>query len=239
MSNKDLSDSILKLEPLWNDSLRGAESDGAGNILINALIEEAYRRNIIIDFGDNKMAACNFWDNNIIPTIEKIGYDICIDNMYKLGMKTGREVYKATRMHNPLMPTETEKKKLQLLEEGISLLADDPVMKNRINLNEAKKPRFIFNAKEAKQDGLKAESVCQDNKYLGHWVDRDYLNNTEFYKLLGAWLHEITHKYGGDNTQEFGYKLTDVMGMELESLMNDPIKAEKLKILRDIFNELD
>lgn len=78
----------------------------------------------------------------------------------------------------------------------------------------------------------------QENQYLGHWVDREYLNNKDFYRLLATWLHEITHKYAGDGTKEFGYKLTDVMGMELESLMNNPEKAKKLRVLRDIFNSL-
>jgi hypothetical protein len=64
------------------------------------------------------------------------------------------------------------------------------------------------------------------------------LNKKEFYELLATWLHEITHKYAGDATSEFGYKLTDVMGLELESLMNDPERLEKLRYLRSVFNKL-
>ena len=136
------------------------------------------------------------------------------------------------------MPNEREKKKLMLLEEGINLLAEDKKMAERINLEEAQKPRFIFDAKEAKEENVFAESVTEKGIYKGHWVDQKALNKMNFYELLAIWLHEITHKYGGDGTKDFGYKLTDVMGLELESLMNEPERLEKLRYLRSVFNKL-
>ena len=125
-----------------------------------------------------------------------------------------------------------------LLEEGITLLAEDKAMQKRINLEEAQKPRFIYNAKEAKEESTLAESVTKDEVYKGHWVDQKALNKSKFYELLAIWLHEITHKYGGDGSKEFGYKLTDVMGLELESLMNNPERLEKLRFLRSVFDKL-
>ena len=71
---------------------------------------------------------------------------------------------------------EREKKKLMLLEEGIALLAEDKAMKERINLEEARKPRFLFDAEQAKEKGLVAESVTQDKIYKGHWIDQKALN---------------------------------------------------------------
>ena len=158
--------------------------------------------------------------------------------MHLLGADTVNEIYKKTRLHTPIMPNEIEKKKLILLEEGIALLAEDKAMKERINIEEAKKPRFLFNAEEAKEKEVVAESVVEDKVYKGHWVDRNALNKKEFYELLAIWLHEITHKYAGDGTKDFGYKLTEVMGLELESLMNDPLRLEKLRYLRSVFNKL-
>lgn len=237
MSDEDLMDSILKLEPLWNNSLRYTQ-EGAGDELCKSLVYEAFDRNLGINFGEKKFAARSFFCYDIEPTVENLGYELCSNYMERLGMRRVRDIYAMTRKHAPLPPTEIEKKKLMLLEEGISLLADDSVMQKRISLADAKKPRFIFNAKQAKEEGTNAESVTKSGEYLGHWVDREYLNSKDFYTLLGTWLHEITHKYSGDGTKDFGYKLTDVMGMELESLMNKPEKAEKLKVLRDIFNSL-
>ena len=70
------------------------------------------------------------------------------------------------------------------------------------------------------------------------FIEIKALNKMNFYELLATWLHEITHKYGGDGTKDFGYKLTDVMGLELESLMNNPERLEKLRYLRSVFNKL-
>lgn len=139
MSDEELMEAILKLEPLWNHSLQGGR-DGAGSDLCEALVTEAYMRSLCINFGNKKMAAKGIFSFNIEPTVQNLGYELCSNYMEKIGMPSTDYIYAITRKHTPLTPTALEKKKLMLLEEGISLLADDSVMQKRITVEEARKP---------------------------------------------------------------------------------------------------
>ena len=239
MSDEELINAILSFEQVWNTKYGRVADDNMAYEVFKVLVKAARRRSLQIDFKDKKLAALYFAYNiNINETVRNLGYDLVSGELYNLGVESVGEIYKKTRLHTPIIPNETEKKKLMLLEEGIALLAEDKAMKERINLEEARKPRFLFDAEQAKENGLVAESVTQDKIYKGHWIDQKALNKKEFYELLATWLHEITHKYVGDATSEFGYRLTDVMGLELESLMNDPERLEKLRYLRSVFNKL-
>lgn len=239
MTNEELADAILSFEHIWNTKYDRKTKENMAHDVFDALVSVAARRFITFDFKDKKYASlyCSF-NPDIWNIVKNLGYELVDSNMYRIGVEAVGDIYKKTRKHMPIIPNEVEKKKLMLLEEGISLLAEDKEMQERINLEEAKKPRFLFDAKEAKEDNLIAESVVENTIYKGHWVDRTALNKMKFYELLATWLHEITHKYAGDGTKDFGYKLTDVMGLELESLMNDPERLEKLRYLRSVFNKL-
>ncbi len=239
MSDEELINAILSFEQVWNTKYDRETEDNIAYEIFEVLAETAIYRNLQFDFKDKKIASLYLaYNMDINEIVKNLGYDLISSRMHLLGADTVNEIYKKTRLHTPIMPNEIEKKKLILLEEGIALLAEDKAMKERINIEEAKKPRFLFNAEEAKENGLVAESVVEDKVYKGHWVDRKTLNKKEFYELLAIWLHEITHKYAGDGTKDFGYKLTDVMGLELESLMNDSQRLEKLRYLRSVFNKL-
>lgn len=239
MSDEELINAILSFEQVWNTKYDRETKDNIAYEIFEVLAETAINRNLQFDFKDKKFASLYLaYNMDINEIVKNLGYDLISSRMHLLGADTVNEIYKKTRLHTPIMPNEIEKKKLILLEEGIALLAEDKAMKERINIEEAKKPRFLFNAEEAKEKEVVAESVVEDKVYKGHWVDRNALNKKEFYELLAIWLHEITHKYAGDGTKDFGYKLTEVMGLELESLMNDPQRLEKLRYLRSVFNKL-
>lgn len=239
MSDEELINAILSFEQVWNTKYDRETKDNIAYEIFEVLAETAINRNLQFDFKDKKFASLYLaYNMDINEIVKNLGYDLISSRMHLLGADTVNEIYKKTRLHTPIMPNEIEKKKLILLEEGIALLAEDKAMKERINIEEAKKPRFLFNAEEAKEKEVVAESVVEDKVYKGHWVDRNALNKKEFYELLAIWLHEITHKYAGDGTKDFGYKLTDVMGLELESLMNNSERLEKLRYLRSVFNKL-
>ncbi|MBE7710558.1 MAG: hypothetical protein E7Z92_00300 [Cyanobacteria bacterium SIG31] len=239
MTDEELANAILNFEPMWNLKNNRKIDESMAYKVFKALVKVASGRFINFDFENKKYASLHFSLNpEIWDIVKNLGYELVNTEMYYMGVDSVNNIYKKTRKHIPIKPNETEKKKLILLEEGIALLAEDKKMAERINLEEARKPRFIFDAKEAKEENTIAESVNENKVYKGHWVDRKALNNKDFYYLLATWLHEITHKYGGDGTNEFGYKLTDVMGLELESLMNEPERLEKLRYLRSVFNKL-
>lgn len=114
---------------------------------------------------------------------------------------------------------------------------------NIISKHDVNQPRYIFDRKNEMSKSTLGEAII-DNKnfkrvYMGHWIDKTYLNNGNFYDLLATWLHEISHKSGGDGTAEFTYKLTDV----IEALANASINSSELRInlsaIEKVFNNLN
>ena len=65
---------------------------------------------------------------------------------------------------------------------------------------------------------------------------RTYMKEEKFSKLLSTSLHELTHKYGGDESENFSYKLTDVMQKVFEAINSNPNLAIQLKILEKAWN---
>ena len=238
MSDEELMDAILKTEVLWNYTTGYPSSFDLSNDIIEVLLKEAYFRNLKLNINKKVASLHGFVPEDIKDRVKGMGYELVNGDLYYLGVPSAGDIYKETRLHKPLMPTEVEKRKLVLLEEAITLLAENPKMQSRIDLEDAKKPRFIYDSKDCGEEQVQAEAIIENKKYLGHWVDRRFLAEASFYDAIATWLHEITHKYGGDGTKIFGYKLTDVMGLELESLMSDPEKLEKLRFLKSEYEKL-
>lgn len=74
--------------------------------------------------------------------------------------------------------------------------------------------------------------------YAGHWVDRTYLNNGNFYDLAATRLHEISHKSGCGGSSEFTYKLTDLIEALTDASTNSPSVRLNLSAIENVFNNL-
>ena len=99
-------------------------------------------------------------------------------------------------------------------------------------------PRFIFDRTQDLAKDTLGEAIIESSEYKGHWIDRGYLNNGNFFDLLATWIHEICHKSGGDGTAEFTYKLTDILEGLLSISSASPNLQANLYALEKIFNEI-
>lgn len=111
-----------------------------------------------------------------------------------------------------------------------------------ISKSDIKKPRFVFDRKKEFSTTTLGEAIIDekingDRQYMGHWIDRSYLNEGSFYELVATWLHEITHKSGGDGTSAFTYKLTDLIEQLTEAVSSNETTRLKLSALEKVFNE--
>lgn len=112
-----------------------------------------------------------------------------------------------------------------------------------ITPEDIQQPRYIFNRHNEIAQNTLGEAITGYNQdkyatdYLGHWIDREYLNSGDFNQLLGTWLHENCHKTGGDGSADFTYALTDLIRSLLDANINGE-KTKKLAILQNIFNNL-
>ncbi len=111
-----------------------------------------------------------------------------------------------------------------------------------INPNDVVAPRFIFDRKNELAKTTLGEAILNTSNhekvYSGHWIDRNYLNNGNFYDLLATWMHEICHKSGGDGTSEFTYKLTDMIESLLGSIIKNSNSQSDILALEKLFNEI-
>lgn len=99
-------------------------------------------------------------------------------------------------------------------------------------------PRFVFDRNNEINRTTLGEAIIRDKQYKGHWIDRTYLNNGNFFDLVSTWLHEISHKAGGDGTPAFAYKLTDMVESILRSSSDSSELQTDLRALEKVFNEI-
>lgn len=240
MTDEELKDTILKLEPVWNKSHKdNISSFSAANEVFEALIEECQERKLGFNFGDKKFVANNSYGSDTMDFLKSKGYIECSLRMKYLGMPTSTETRKMFSMHEAVAPTEIQKKKLQLLEEGVSLLMKDDLIQKRLKISDIKQPRFVFDSKAQGYEELLGEAIINNGKYEGHWVSQKHINEANYPELLSTWLHEMTHQAGGDESKEFSYALTDVMGGAFAGVIKDPETAQKLSVLNKIFDNLN
>ena len=100
---------------------------------------------------------------------------------------------------------------------------------------------FIYDRSSELEDkaykNVNGEAILDGKKSLGFWLDRTYINESSFSDAFATSLHELTHKYGGDESSRFSYKLTDVMQKVFEAINSNPNLAIQLKILEKAWNE--
>lgn len=109
---------------------------------------------------------------------------------------------------------------------------------NLITKEDIRKPRYIFDRHNEIASNTLGEAIINNEKYDGHWVDREYLDTADFHQILGTWIHEICHKSGGDGTSKFTYALTDMLRVLLRS-GSTPENSAKLEALEKVYNSLD
>lgn len=109
-----------------------------------------------------------------------------------------------------------------------------------ISPEDVSKPRYIFDRHSEIASDTLGEALVSNGKYHGHWVDREYLKNADFNRILGTWLHEICHKSGGDGSSSFTYTLTDMIRVLLNTFTKSTNKNNKIKLaaLEEIYNKL-
>ena len=149
-------------------------------------------------------------------------------------MPKAEVVYKALSEHKPLQPTENEVKQVNILKEAATVLRKR-FLKSHMTISEhdIAKPVYIFDRKERL---LNKDALAE---YQGEhvWFDRNFLGSITFERGLAAYLHEVTHKYGGDETAVFSYKLTDWLDLVMKGL-NDPETKERFDDLRYLWQEV-
>lgn len=261
MSDEDLMKTIRMLDDFWERSLdyykefpnernsfgmvgisKGYnEADpNTGGIAANMLlllIEEAKSRNIQTTFAEKMLSIpsnSSKFPSHYLQQLEQRGYKFYAYEFRGIGMKTAEQVWAELSKYEALEPTEAEIRQINILKEAVKILRSK-FIKSRFLMNEVdiKKQVYIFN-REDKVVNKDAVAEFRDDHI---WFDRGYLAHSSFENALATYLHELTHKYGGDETAEFSYKLTDWLDICLKG-SQDKETADQFANLKTLWNEL-
>ncbi|MBQ4124270.1 hypothetical protein IJD44_11210 [bacterium] len=212
-----------------------------GTSFIYGLIKGAYNRgDLHIQFPEKYVADSYRVSVSLANMYVNAGYKICSSYFDLIGMESIDELVTETRKHKPLEPTQAEKNKILILKEAIQLLA--PVLRenNMFEEDELNTKIFIYDRKGSNEDeaydDVSGEAIIDKKKSLGFWLDRETMKEGSFSSLLSTSLHELTHKFGGDSSEIFSYKLTDVMEKVFEAINNNPNLAIQLKVLEQAWD---
>ena len=196
-----------------------------------------------IKFPDNYIAKPSlFFNFDMLSDLRHNGYKIFPNDYEKLGMKSLGSVINLSRNHTPIVPTQNDKVKINILKRALNDLT--LLKKEHFSPEELDAKIYLFDANSKKENSIQryenalAEAIIEDDKSKGFWLDKTYLKKASFAKVLETALHELSHKAGGDGDSDFSYKLTRVNKVALEQIINNPKIAQKFRIYSDIWNSL-
>ena len=200
------------------------------------------RQDLNIQFPSDKYVS-DSWrvSYDLRKMYEHAGYKICSSIFQNIGMRSIEELVTETRKHTPVEPTSAEKNKILILKQAINLLNNVLTEGNFFTPEELDTKIFIYDRSSELEDKaykrVNGEAILDGKKSLGFWLDRTYINESSFSEVFATSLHELTHKYGGDESAAFSYKLTDVMQKVFEAINSNPNLAIQLKVLEKAWNE--
>ncbi|MCQ2754509.1 MAG: hypothetical protein MJ231_05620, partial [bacterium] len=236
MPDDDLIKLIATLEPIWSD---GRNRNYLGKSITNILAEIAEERNLKIDFASKKYVyAVDPLDKEFAKTMGYIPIDI--ESFTKVGLDNLQGIAKRKIA---MTPTEIQAAKIKLLNEGARIIASTLTSDDwtKMSNDEVDAPKFVFEEGGYKNEG--GEAIIGWGTYEGHWVKAGMLNmnglNCKFADILPVWLHEMTHKYGGDDSVEFTEALKHLEEHIIKVLIGNPDALAKFQYLAKKYDELD
>ncbi len=238
MSKEEAVKMIHALQDYWDVGTKQSmfKHNTKGTSFISGMFKGAHDRDDLhIEFPEKYIADSFFVSRQLADMYTNAGYKICSSYFHSMGMESLEELVKETRKHKPLEPTQAEKNKILILKEAIQLLA--PVLKedNLFTDDELDAKIFIYDRKSGNENDayndVEGEAIVDGGRSLGFWLDRTTMKEESFSNMLSTSLHELTHKFGGDESSSFSYKLTDVMEKVFKAINNNPNLAVQLKVL--------
>ena len=245
MSDEELAQAISSMEPVWQKP-NTKDTELAMQEILRALVFEANDRNLGIDFDSQKYVYLgeNATRDNIDMAVQ-MGYKVAAPIMKHAGMTEFHRVSNGGKKPIELEPQLAAK--VHLLDEGIRVLQEncDADTWRLIMRADTEKPTLVFDEGGSPNEAAEAITVFRDvqkygldKEYLGHWVNLAALETETYVANLATWIHEISHKSGGDESTEFSNRLIDVQNFIMNVLTHNPAALNKIRVLADMYAEL-
>ena len=231
MTDEELTQTISSMERFWGES--GTEKDRRNNMYV-PFVKEANRRRLGIDFKDAHYVYLDKPSTSSYDMAKNLGYKIANKSMKDVGMQS---FYAKDESKLPHQPTEEQSKEIRLLEEGIRIIQEctDLSTKDLLNSDEVIKPTYMFSEGDP---GAGAEAIIEGGEYKGHWMRDSHLLLQNYVGNLATFLHEISHKSGGDESEVFSMQLTKLQSHITNAIMHNPNAFKKIQTLSKMFDEV-
>ena len=226
---------------------KNGKQRGIPERILYALCSVAHTRNIKIDFGHDKFIAVdNRTSREDIQFALRMGKTLVVESMESIGVpnlgkyleEAKKEVYPKAQL------TEVQANKIKLIDEAVKLFTENLDLSNLniITPEEAANPRYIYDKPDRdKGSGERAEAIVDDDKSYGMWISSDFIDskNNDLFEYMGTWLHEISHKVGGDGERVFNERLKKLVMLVSQMCETDPAFRTKLTVLNEEFKKLN
>ena len=231
MTDEELTQTISSMEKFWGEG--GTEKDKLNDMYV-PFVKEANRRGLGIDFKDAHYVYLDKPSPSSYDMAKNIGYKIADMNMKEVGMQSFNAKDESKLPHQP---TEEQSKEIRLLEEGVRIIQEctDLSTKDLLNSDEVTKPTYMFSEGDY---GAGAEAIIEAGEYQGHWMRDSHLLLQNYVGNLATFLHEISHKAGGDESEVFSRQLTKLQSHITNAIMHNPNAFKKIQTLSKMFDEV-
>lgn len=231
MTDEELTQTISSMEKFWGES--GTEKDRLNDMYV-PFVREAHRRGLGIDFKDAHYVYLDKPSTSSYDMAKNMGYKIANKSMKDVGMQSFNAKDESKLPHQP---TEEQSKEIRLLEEGVRILQEctDLSTKDLLNSDEVTKPTYMFSEGD---HGTGAEAIIEGGEYQGHWMRDSHLLLQNYVGNLATFLHEISHKAGGDTSEVFSMQLTKLQSHITNAIMHNPNAFKKIQTLSKMFDEV-
>lgn len=231
MTDEELTQTISSMEKCWGED--GTEKDKLNDMYV-PFVKEARRRGLGIDFKDAHYVYLDKPSPSSYDMAKNMGYKIANKSMKDVGMQSFNAKDESKLPHQP---TEEQSKEIRLLEEGVRILQEctDLSTKDLLNSDEVNKPTYMFSEGD---HGAGAEAIIEGGEYQGHWMRDSHLLLQNYVGNLATFLHEISHKSGGDESEVFSMQLTKLQSHITNAIMHNPNAFKKIQTLSKMFDEV-
>ena len=215
--------------------------------ILDAFALAAHLKNLKIDFGnDNYVSVDRCTTAEDLKFAQLMGKTIVTESMEKVGVPNLRE-YLANSKKDVLPeahPTEVQANKIKLIDEAVKLFTENLDLENLdvVTPKEASNPRYIYEKPDRdKNTNEAAEAITDGKNSLGMWIDQKYIDNAyiDIFEYIATWLHEISHKVGGDGEKVFNLRLQRLIQLTSQMCEQDPAFRTKLQVLNQEFKKLN
>lgn len=186
---------IQTMEPSW---AHGRSYDLDVKVLSRFI--DNYRGKLDFDpkylaVDDNKLAAA------YRRHLANAGYVLCLGDFERIGMRTVSSLIREMTNHKEVERTPEQQRLVEILETAVDHInrltrAAKTIVRGQVKLYSNVNEKTFF-------DGQHKDGAI--------WMAQEVLRHGTFSRALSVFLHEADHIYGGDESSEFSYALTDTL----------------------------